>query len=160
MVDEKSKELQRPLVGGTVGRRTKLAQNVQVPVGIEKLLYLAAKDLALKEKLLADREAAIAELGVALRPSEQAMLKAAPKAVLEAMIANIAPENPCKRRFMGLVAAAAASLAAGTASVSCVWETTGIGPGVDAGMDPESDSDVDAGVDSGNRLEEVNNEKR
>jgi hypothetical protein len=47
------------------------------------------------------------------------MLAAVPSATLEDMIDRVVPENPKKRRFMGLVANAAASLAASTVLVSC-----------------------------------------
>src|SRR5512137_527504 len=83
----------RPLVGGTVGKHAKFSQKVAVPVGLEKVLYLAARDPDLKEMLLADRVAAIVGLGVALRPSERAMLEAAPRAALEAMIDKIDASN-------------------------------------------------------------------
>ena len=135
---------QRKLVGGSIGRRAKFAQSVQVPVGLEKVLYLAARDPDLKARLLADRAGTIAELGVTLRPSERAMLEAAPCAAIEAMVDRINPGNPRKRKFMSLVAAAATSLAAGTALVGCACESMGIRDDVDAG----TDTDVDAGQDA------------
>jgi len=146
----------RPLVGGQIGRRDKFAQKIQVPVGLEKVLYLAARDPALEEMLLADRDKAVAALGLELRPSEKAMLDAAPNAVLEAMIGSIETKNTRKRKFMGLVAAAAASLAAGTASVGCDdmdhIATMGVGPDVDAGQDADVvDTDTDTNLDGGAR---------
>ena len=146
--------VERPLVGGSVGRRARFAQKVSVPVGLEKVLYLAARDPDLRERLLADRAGTISELGVALRPSERAMLEAAPRAALEAMIGRIDASNPRKRKFMGLVAAAATSLAAGTAGMSCVSSCGGVGPDVDtdtynvndgggAGPDVDTDTDTD-----------------
>jgi hypothetical protein len=139
---------QRPLVGGSIGKREKFAQKVRVPVGLEKVLYLAARDPELRRKLVEDRAAAIDELGVALRPSEKAMLQAAPAAALEAMIVRIDASNPRKRRFMNLVAAAATSLAAGTATVGC-----DVDPGKDVAMgatgDVDTDTDTDTGIDAG-----------
>jgi hypothetical protein len=108
-------------------------RKLQVPVGLEKLLFVAAGDEAFKERLLADPSAVATEAGVTLRDSESAMLSAITPAALDAMIASIVPENPRRRRFMGLVAAAAASLAAGTVSGSC-------------GDDDSDDDDTDTGT--------------
>jgi hypothetical protein len=141
---------QRRLVGGSIGKRGKFAKNVQVPVGLEKVLYLAAQSPDLREKLLADRAAAIAELGVELRPSERAMIEAAPRASLEAMIDRIEPTNPRKRRFMTLVAAAATTLAAGTTAVGCdVDPGNAVSMGDTGDVDTDTDTDADAGGDAG-----------
>ena len=147
-----------PLVGGSVGRRARFAQKVRVPVGLEKLLYLAARDPDLRERLLADRAGTIAALGVQLRPSERAMLEAAPNAALHSMIDRIDASNPRKRKFMGLVAAAATSLAAGTALPACDdtvdhdainnKDSGGDGPDVDTDTDTDTDTDMDAGQDA------------
>jgi hypothetical protein len=134
-------KIERPIVGGSIGRRARFAQKVSVPVGLEKILYLAARDTGLRERLLADRGGTIDALGVALRPSERAMLAAAPAAALAAMIDRIDASNPRRRKFMNLVAAAATSLAAGTALASC-------DPGQSRGVDPGVDTDEDAGADT------------
>jgi hypothetical protein len=140
---------QRPLVGGSIGKRARFSQKVEVPVGVEKILYLAAKNADIKKKLLEDRKAAIADLGVQLRPSEQAMLEATPKTVLAAMIARLEPESPRKRRFMQVVAAVATSLAAGTAVIDCSSGTSkGVGPGVTFGIGPDIDTDTDTDSDT------------
>jgi hypothetical protein len=47
------------------------------------------------------------------------MLDATPERVLAAMIRGIVPTNPRRRKFMGVVAAAATSVAAGTAFIAC-----------------------------------------
>ena len=139
----------RPLVGGSIGKRERFAQKVSVPVGLEKVLYLAARDSDLRARLLADRAGTIAALGVALRPSERAMLEAAPRAGLDAMIDRIDVSNPRKRRFMNLVAAAATSLAAGTALVGCSTESGGIRDDVDTDADAGADaSAVDTDTDT------------
>jgi len=135
----------RPLVGGSIGRRAKFAQRVRVPVGLEKVLYLAARDPALEARLLGDRAEAIAAIGIELRPSERAMLAAAPPEVLRAMIGRIDASNPRKRRFMNLVAAAATSLAAGTALASCDGQDSVMAGGA---SDIDTDADVDAGGDA------------
>jgi hypothetical protein len=151
MTSNKHADVDRPLVGGTVGKHRRFSQSVKVPVGVEKILYLAARDPDLRARLLADRAGTIAGLGVELRESERAMLAAAPVAALETMMERIDASNPRKRRFMNVVAAAATSLAAGTAAMSCV-SCGGVGPdvdtdtnyGVDAGVGPDTDADTDA----------------
>jgi len=148
----------RPLVGGSIGRRAKFSQKVSVPVGLEKVLYLAARNPDLKARLLADRSGTIDGLGVALRPSEKAMIEAAPPSALAAMIDRIEPSNPRRRKFMNLVAAAATSLAAGTALPVCDavdhdttpnYDAGGAGPDVDTDTDTDTDTDADAGPDAG-----------
>jgi len=137
----KSADNQQPgmtIVGGQPHRRHRFPGKVQVPIGVEKLLVLAAENEAFKKKLLDDRCAAIAEANVQLRPSEIAMLSAISSSALATMIDSIVPANPKRRRFMGLVAAAAASLAAGTVDISCEkGQSRGSGP----------DTDVDGGAD-------------
>lgn len=127
----------------------KTSKTVRVPVGIEKLLFCAAKDPELKARLLSDRGRALAEFGGDLEPSEQAMLGAIPDHALEVMIESINPENPWRRSFMGQVAAVA-SLAAATATVSCAFQTKGADPGPDYdGLPPEGSTTTDSGTDSG-----------
>ena len=55
-------------------RRGHGAGTMDVPVGFETLLYQAARDAAFKRRLLADRESALEDAGIRLRPSEAAML--------------------------------------------------------------------------------------
>ena len=120
---------------------------IRIPVGLEKLLYLAADNPTFKNKLLDDWHAAAVEAGVKLRPSEGAILATAHRDTISRMIDSIVPSNPRRRRFMGRIAAAAASLAAGTVLVSggCDSDSVsrGVGPGVD--IDTDTDSDMDAG---------------
>jgi len=145
------------IVGGQPRRQRPARGTMRVPVGLEQLLYLAAGDAGLKERLLADPVAAAAEKGVRLRPSERAMLEVTPRATLGAMVDRIVPANPRRRKFMGLVATAAASLAAGTAG--CRFDSDEDPPvdtccytGVDAdhgscwagGITPDYDIDADA----------------
>ena len=136
------------IVGGQP-RQKKQKGTVKVPVGMEKLLFHAAQNEEFKRKLLNDRQTAVADSGIKLRPSEEATLKVIPKAALETMIENIIPQNPRRRKFMGLVAAAAASLAAGTASNACDdAETETPDHGTDATMGIGSDTDVDGDTDT------------
>lgn len=130
---------------------TRRKRRIQVPVGVEKLLYLAAQNEGFRARLLADRGAAIEESGVRLRESEAAALGAIDSAALEAMIDNIVPENPRRRKFMGLVAAAATSLAAGTAVISCdgaSGDILGKGATGDTDVDGSTDTDTDADTDT------------
>jgi hypothetical protein len=125
---------------------------IQVPVGVEKLLYLAAGDARFKVSLLANGGAAIEEAGVRLRPSEAAALAAIDRTALLAMIEAIVPSNPRRRKFMGLVAAAATSLAAGTAVVCCDGASGDVltkGSTGDTDVDGDTDGDADAGDDAG-----------
>ncbi len=133
------------IVGGQPKREKPKFGKVQVPVGLEKILYHAAGDDKFRQLLMRDRDAAIAASGVKLRDSEQAMLRIASDADLERMIDRIVPSNPRRRKFMGLVAAAAASLAAGTVLVQggCDTQSKGVRPDGDAGTDTDSDTDTD-----------------
>jgi len=127
-------------------------RSLQVPVGVEKLLYLAARDEGFKQRLLEDRAAALAESGVKLRPSEAAVLGAIDATSLDAMIAGIVPTNPRRRKFMGLVAVAATSLAAGTAVISCDGASGDVltkGSTADTDVDGDTDTDQDGGADGG-----------
>jgi TonB family protein len=91
---------------------------VKIPVGIEKVLYLAATDVGFREALFADRAEALARPGVNLLPDEAAVLKCIPDDRLELMIAQIDPAAHGKR-FMQKVAACAVALAATTAGAGC-----------------------------------------
>ncbi len=112
-----------------------------VPVGLEKILYTAAVDSAFREELLADRERAIHARGLALEPSELAMLKLAPREQLAASIAALdtSEANLARRGFMRAVAGAV-TLAAGSVLAGCGDDAqpAGIRPnelGVDARYD-------------------------
>lgn len=139
------------IVGGQPDKRERKHQ-IEVPVGLEQLLFLAARDEAVKTDLLADRIGTVARLGVRLRPSEVTTLEAISDAALKAMIGHLRPENPKRRKIMGLVAATVTSLAAGTAVISCdndnQIQSRGVDPdtsvdGEDAGDDSDS-NDTDS----------------
>ena len=138
------------IVGGQPGRKRR-QEKVKVPVGMEKMLFHAAQDEEFSKKLLSDRETAIIESGIKLRQSEVATLKVISNEALETMIANIVPENPRRRKFMGMVAAAAASLAAGTNTVGCdepQEPTSAGGAGPDTDVDGDTDTDADGDTDT------------
>ncbi len=140
------------IVGGQPGKRHNSGDKIQVPVGLEKILFHAARDTSFKKLLLADRDAAIEKSAVNLRPSERAMLSVATDNALEAMIARIVPTNPRKRKFMSLVAAAATSLAAGTVLVASGCDAQSVVKGSTA------DEDIDGSVDSGDTDTETSTE--
>jgi hypothetical protein len=138
--------------GDQPNKRHKFAGKIQVPVGVEKILFRAAGDEGFKERLLSDRAEAIEESSVTLRSSEAGMLTAISNEALSNMIASINPENPKRRKFMGLVAATAASIVAGTVDSGC--QSAGVSVDTDqpsstdtAGADP--DTDIDGGMDGG-----------
>ena len=137
------------IVGDQPRRKTGKAE-MEVPVGLEKLLYLAAGDEALKADLLEDRARTIERLGIRLRESESTLLNTISNTQLSAMIDRIRPDNPKRRKSMGVVAAAATSLAAGTAVISCdgLGKTKGCDAD-DSGVEPAPVSDPDAGADGG-----------
>ena len=145
------------IVGGQPSNRYRPAGTIKVPVGVEKLLLHAARDSAFRDLVLDDPVAAAASAAIALRPSEVAMLQVVPRSTLEAMVSNIVPNNPKRRKFMGLVAAAAASLAAGTVgacdggptddTVDADEPTINAG-GIDGDIDVDTDADTDLDVDA------------
>ncbi len=114
--DEKSKPRRLVPVDKPRGapRRTPGAGEVQVPVGLEILLFEAARDEAFKQRLLDDRLAAAQAHGVELRAAERATLQAISSGALAGMIDRLVPNNPRGRNFMGKVAIAVTTLAAGT----------------------------------------------
>jgi hypothetical protein len=113
-----------------------------IPVGIEKLLYAAAIEPDFREALLRDREAAIRARGIALAPSELAMLKLAPASQLANAIdaLDTSASNLARRGFLRAVAGAV-TLAAGTALAGC-----GEKPVPQAGIMVDRSSYPDAGI--------------
>ena len=86
----------------------------QIPVGMERVLYLAATDRAFFAALFADRAAAVEAYGMVLRDTERSMLESIPVAQLRSAIAGLdsSPKNLRRRTFMAAVAASAATVAA------------------------------------------------
>jgi hypothetical protein len=143
MTDSKHEKPDLTIVGGQPHgkRRRQFRGKIQVPVGLEKAIFHAARDEEFKARLLEDPRAAIEGSGINLRASELAMLAAVPSAALEDMIDRVVPENPKNRKFMGLVANAAASLAAGTVLSGCPDEAET--------ENPDHNQDGGAGPDIG-----------
>ena len=96
-------------------------RSVSVPVGLEKVLYAAAANPAFRAALLRDREGAVKSAGLQLKPSELAMLRVAPESQLVAAIESldVSAANVKRHSFMGKVATAAVTIAAGGAIEAC-----------------------------------------
>jgi hypothetical protein len=86
-----------------------------IPRGIEVLIKKAAVDAEFKALLLANRDAAAMEIGLALDPAEAMMLRSAQAGQLEAIIARTQVAPSARSAFLGRAAAMMlAALGAGT----------------------------------------------
>ena len=123
-------EVSTTIVGGQPQKKRR--QNVNVPAGVERLLFLAATDPSFHDELMSDRTSAAKRLGLSLSSSELAMLRAAPEDQLRAAISglDVSPDNLQRRRFMQAVAVAATAAAAGCGDDD--GKTDAPGPGPDA----------------------------
>ena len=95
-----------------------------VPVGIERVLYLAATEPELRAALLkdgADRPALVQARGLVMRDSELAMLRFIPGTQLAANIAGVdtSPANVERRTFMRAVATGALAITSAEAFSGC-----------------------------------------
>jgi hypothetical protein len=135
----------RELLIGSHARHGRRAE-AQIPVGLERLLLMAAADPDLRARLQRDPRAACAGLGFELAASERALLGALTPAALDAMIEGLAPKRQKNQRFLRKVGAAA--LVGGILVASC---DGGNDTAASGGVDPSSDadSDADAGPDAG-----------
>lgn len=120
----------KTIVGGRPRRRKTYRMNI--PAGIEKILYVASIDGKFRSRLLGDRAGTLAGSRIRLTPSESAVLATVSDETLAHMIGQIRPKMHGKRRFMRAVAVAAVTLATGTAGVACE----------DEGPTPEDTSEV------------------
>lgn len=136
----------RTIVGGRGTARK--SGRVSVPVGIEKILYLAATDTEFRERLEHDREGVVSDPRLGLRGDEAAILRGVSAQQLAVMIDNIDPTKHGRRRFIQSVAACAASLAAGTVVVSCGDDVDTVTRGATGGT-IDSDVDISHGMDAG-----------
>lgn len=118
-----------------------------VPVGLEKVLYVAATDEPFRRQLMQDRQRAIRQMGLQLRPSELATLAAIPTAQLQAAIQGMdtSPGNVQRRTFMRVVAASAATVATAGA-LGCNATPAGIRPDM---QDDVAKTSKDGGKDGG-----------
>ena len=143
------------IVGGQPPRQGRSLKGV--PVGIERVLFLAAMEPDFRQALLADgadRQAVVEDRGLTMRASELAMLRFIPSSQLEANIAGVdtSEENVERRTFMRAVAAGALAVTSAEAFSGCddavdgsrpidrgpSYDSTGIrpdwyGPAADAG---------------------------
>ena len=113
----------RTIVGGR--GKVRRTGRISVPVGIEKVLYLAAVTPAFRARLFANRQAALAASGLGLSEDEALILRSVPDEQLGIMIDNIDPRRHGQRKFIRSVAACAASVAAASALVQCEGEPSG-----------------------------------
>lgn len=92
-----------------------------VPMGLESVIYAAAVDGSFCRALLADPLAAVKERQIKLRPSEAAMLRATPRAQLQASIEAVdtSADNLQRRTFLRAVAAGALTISAAEALQGC-----------------------------------------
>jgi len=129
------------IVGGQPQARR--SYSAYVPVGLEKVLYLAASDPLFKEELLKDRTMAAQARGLKLRHSEQAVLQSTPEAQLLAIInsLDVSSDNVGRRGFLRSVAASTAAVAAGANLGACGDDSDKNDQGVKA--------DVHVGLDAG-----------
>ena len=105
------------IVGGQPERG--LHQFVEIPVGIERALYLAAKNPAFRKKLLEDRSGAIERAGLRLTSVETMVLESLPQGTMASIIDRLAVQDRTRRGFMKKVAASMVTLAAGSATSGC-----------------------------------------
>ncbi len=102
-----------------------------VPRGIEVLVKKAAVDAEFKALLLDRRAGTATEIGLALEPSEAAMLAAIPASQLEAIIEGTKVDEKARPAFLGRAAAvmiAALGVSAAGCDLLYVSETRGIQP--------------------------------
>ena len=132
-----------------MGKGDKQRTVSRIPVGMERVLFLAATEPAFHAALAQDPEAAICARGLTLRPSELGMLKAVPLPHLMASIERVdpSPQNVERRSFLRAVAASAMTVAAADALAGCK-DTDKDQAGVPANRDYLNDLPRDAGVDN------------
>lgn len=141
----------KTIVGGRAQRRAGRPQ--EIPIGIEKVLYLAATDAEFNRALFSNRAEALAREELKLSDAERAILASVPEDQLRAMVGRIDTQAHGRRRFLRKVAAAAIGLAATTAvvDVGCGQADTGSAPDyVTRGIShdiPDTDTGDDAGDD-------------
>ena len=100
-----------------------------IPRGIEVLIKKAAVDPGFKTLLLAKRDGAAKAIDLTLEAAEAMMLKAAPRAQLEAIIAQTSVHPSVLPAFLGRAAAVMlVALGAGTLGCDKVEVTDGIAP--------------------------------
>jgi len=151
MSDDKMKRLgqRQELVGSF--KKGGLKVELEVPVTLEHVLLRATEDHAFRGEFLEDPIAAVEAAGMRLTDSETALLHAASRESLEAMVSRFAPTKQRNRRFVRAVAAAA--MVGGMLVTTCTADDTDLKTGGDSGdsdtdLDSDGDSDDDADTDT------------
>ena len=122
--------------------------------GVQQVLVLAATDAAFRERLLADRAAALDSCDLELTDVDRAVLMAAQQDQLAQMIERIVPTDPARREFLFDTARTAGAIAAAAllAGPGCdAWRGTskGIRPEREQPREAEPDADAaDADTDT------------
>ena len=122
------REPANPTVEGDQPERASRKQQIEVPVGLEQLLYLAARDEELKAELLSDRDGTLKRLDVRLSPTEINIVQSVSEAELNAIIERIRPDSPNGPKLMDLIAAS--TRAAGPPVISYNEETAPVPAGI------------------------------
>lgn len=118
------------IVGGQPAKQARW-KPPRVPVGVERVLILAATDPNFNELLFRDREVALAGLeGIRLEASEEAMLRYISEGQLRASIRGLdtSRDNLQRRSFLRAVAVGVITLAAGDAAMGCSDDTGKVPP--------------------------------
>lgn len=111
------------------------AKTPPVPVGIQRLLRLAAIDPLFRAQLFEKRDAVARAAGVELTETERLVLRAASESQLVAMAEHLAPPPSPRRDFFLQTAATAAALLGGAALVSSEGCARGARPDVPPATD-------------------------
>jgi hypothetical protein len=81
-----------------------------VPRGLQDIIVLAAADSTFHEALIDDPDAALAARRIRISAHEYAILRAVPRAQLDALVRNVADPAMRRRRFLAQSAASATAL--------------------------------------------------
>lgn len=104
------------IVGGQPRSKTR---KVNIPIGIEQLIYKAAQDLEFRDSVLDDPVAAAGRAGIKLTDFERTTLSYLKPEMLSAMIERFHAPKRKKGRLGRIAAAVALTLASGTAASGC-----------------------------------------
>jgi hypothetical protein len=91
----------------------------RAPIGLQRLLRLAAVDPAFLDELVLRRSTVADAAGITLSPAERAILAAIPAAQLRDLAGKLPPLEPPRRDGLRLTAATAVVLLGGAALAGC-----------------------------------------
>ena len=110
------------IVGGRAIKR--VGKKTKVPIGIERILLLAASNSDFKKRLIENRDAVIDEMKDALTESERLIIENIPDEQLRFMIQTIDIKSSSRKKFFKSVAVACAiAIASSATNLSCEGET-------------------------------------